>query len=233
MGLVRYGGGIAQISGSIAGNTFARNRFGNYVRNRTMPVNPNTALQSAVRSAMAAVTEMWYTQLSDAQRTAWATYAAAVKVKNRLGEDVYLTGFNHFIRSAMAIKTVGGTVVEDAPTTLELPETDDNIVATYDESATSLSLAYTTGLAYLSEVGGYMAIFMGQPQIGTRNFFKGPWRYIGCVTGAASPPASPKLITTPPFTITEGQKIWTKARIIRADGRVSNEFYAAPVDAVA
>ncbi|GAI58374.1 unnamed protein product, partial [marine sediment metagenome] len=39
MALVKYGGGITQMSGSIAGNTFARNRYGNYVRSRTKPIN--------------------------------------------------------------------------------------------------------------------------------------------------------------------------------------------------
>ena len=41
MALVKYGGGIIQMSGSMAGNTFARNRYGNYMRARTKPVNPN------------------------------------------------------------------------------------------------------------------------------------------------------------------------------------------------
>ncbi|GAH50296.1 unnamed protein product, partial [marine sediment metagenome] len=48
MALVKLGGGIVQISGSIAGNTFARNRFGNYMRSRTKPVNPNSTRQTDI-----------------------------------------------------------------------------------------------------------------------------------------------------------------------------------------
>ncbi|GAH13494.1 unnamed protein product, partial [marine sediment metagenome] len=50
MSLVKYGGGIVQMSGSIAGNTFARNRYGNYVRARTKPINPNSDRQVVVRA---------------------------------------------------------------------------------------------------------------------------------------------------------------------------------------
>ncbi|GAH28464.1 unnamed protein product, partial [marine sediment metagenome] len=38
MALVKYGAGIIQMSGSIAGDVHARNRFGNYIRPRTKPV---------------------------------------------------------------------------------------------------------------------------------------------------------------------------------------------------
>ena len=31
MALIKYGGGIVHASGSLAGNTFARNKYGNYM----------------------------------------------------------------------------------------------------------------------------------------------------------------------------------------------------------
>ncbi len=75
MALVKYGGGIVQMSGSIGGDTFARNRYGNYVRARTKPVNPNTTLQQAVRASMSFLTNRWAQTLDAAQRTAWNPYA--------------------------------------------------------------------------------------------------------------------------------------------------------------
>ena len=106
MALVKYGGGIVQASGSIAGTTHARNRFGNYVRARTKPVNPNSASQGAVRTALSYLAMIWASLLTAAERTSWNTYAAAVAIKNRLGETVYGTGFNHFIgwNSALSVK---------------------------------------------------------------------------------------------------------------------------------
>ena len=81
MAQIKLGGGVVGITGSIAGNTFARNRSGAYVRSRTMPVNRKTSLQQAVRTALSALTIMWYDTLNAVQRTAWGTYAAAIPMK--------------------------------------------------------------------------------------------------------------------------------------------------------
>ena len=59
MALIKYGGGIVDMSGSIAGNTHARNRFGNYMRARTKPVNPNSDRQVAIRAIVSYLAEFW------------------------------------------------------------------------------------------------------------------------------------------------------------------------------
>lgn len=59
MALIKYGAGVVQMSGSIAGDVHARNRFGNYTRPRTKPVNPQSARQTAIRAIVAYVAEIW------------------------------------------------------------------------------------------------------------------------------------------------------------------------------
>lgn len=81
MALVKYGAGIIQMSGSIAGNVHARNRFGNYVRPRTKPVNPNSIRQEAARAIVSYLAEYWHQDLDDVQRNLWDVYAAAVAMK--------------------------------------------------------------------------------------------------------------------------------------------------------
>ena len=82
MALVKYGGGVVQMSGSIGGDTHARNRYGNYIRARTKPINPNTDLQVAIRAAMAFLADRWSQTVTSAQRTAWNLYGASVAMKN-------------------------------------------------------------------------------------------------------------------------------------------------------
>ncbi|GAH66828.1 unnamed protein product, partial [marine sediment metagenome] len=120
--LVKYGGGIIQMSGSIAGNTHARNRYGNYVRARTKPVNPNSARQIKIRAVIAELTERWLNTLTDNQRTAWATYAAAIAMKNKLGETIHLSGFNHYIRSNAGYLDAVAQYFDDGPEELTLPD---------------------------------------------------------------------------------------------------------------
>jgi hypothetical protein len=228
MALIKYGTGIVQASGSIAGHVHARNRFGNYIRPRTKPVNPNSADQAAVRLALSFLTELWHSKLTAQQRVAWNTYAAAISMKNRLGEAVNLTGFNHFLRSNIELKRHTLTVVEDGPTDLALPEKDPTFAVTGSQTDQELSVTFDNTLGWANEAEGHLMVYMGVPQLVTRNFFNGPWRYAGKVDGkAATPPTSPAELD-PSFTLVEGQRVFTYARIVRADGRLSEVFYASP-----
>jgi hypothetical protein len=226
MATVKYGGGITQMSGSIAGTVFARNRFGNYCRPRTKPVNPNSTGQELMRSTMAHLTEIWHSTITAAQRIAWATYAASVPSKNRLGESIYLTGFNHFVRSNSIAKAKLNTYVATGPTVLALPETDPSFLITASVATQLVSVAFDNALPWALEVGAHMFVELGQPQIVTRNFFGGPWKYMDKIAGKVAPAeVSPKTMA-PPFTLVLGQKIWAYARIRRSDGRISNPMVA-------
>lgn len=225
MALVKYGPGISAMSGSIGGSTFARNRFGNYIRTRTKPTNPNTASQVQVRSALAYCTERWSGTLTAPQRTAWNLYASSVTMKNRLGENINLTGFNHYVRSNMLLKLGLATLVDDGPTTFELPEKDPTFAVTGTEAAQTVSLAYDDTMDWADENGAFLHVFQGQPQNAQRNFFAGPWLRLGSLPGAnGAPPASP-LVLAVRTVITEGQRLWMYARIQRADGRLSEKFF--------
>lgn len=237
MALIKYGGGIVQMSGSIAGNTHARNRFGNYMRARTKPVNPKSARQSGARVLIMYLAEQWReSPMTDAKRTAWQTYANSVNWLNKLGETVTLTGFNMFIRGNAARMRVGGALVDDGPTDLGLPAGDPVMqVSACSEAAQTFTLTFDDTMDWCTEAGAFMAMQQGEPQNATRNFFGGPWRtcaYLSGVDpgGVASPQAGLPNIGYP---IVEGQKIWWRAAIIRADGRVSTKFECDPVIAVA
>lgn len=225
MALVKYGGGIVQMSGSIAGTTHARNRFGNYARARTKPINPNSALQVAIRSSLAYLTQYWHDTLEAADRIGWATYAAAIAMKNRLGEVTYLTGFNHFLRSNIIRQVLGLTIIDAGPTTLSLPDKDSTFAIQCTEDDQFISVTFNNALAWAIAVGGYMVVYQGVPQLVTRNYFGGPWRYTGKIDGAVVPPTSPADLTAA-MTLVEGQKVWAYARIIDVEGRISEPFYA-------
>ena len=107
MALVKFGAGIVDMRGSIAGVVHARNRFGNYTRPRTKPVNPQSQRQTAARIIMAFLAEQWReAPMTEAIRTAWQTYADSVNWNNKLGEQVTLTGFNMFIRGNAALQAI-------------------------------------------------------------------------------------------------------------------------------
>lgn len=224
MALVKFGGGVTQMSGSIGGTAFARNASGNYARARTKAVNPSSSLQVARRTALAYWTEYWHETATAPQRTAWATYANAVVMKNRLGESTKLSGFNHFVRVNTIRTLTALTITPDGPATLTLPEIDPTFAIAGSAASQLLSITYDITLPWHAVVGSGMAIFLGRPQVATRNFFKGPWQYAGKIVIADT---SPKTIASP-FTLVLGQKIWAYARVTTGplDSRLSEKFSA-------
>lgn len=224
MALVKFGGGITQMAGSIAGNVFARNRYGNYVRARTKPTNPNTARQQVIRAALAQLTTRWSDTLTAAQRAAWDLYAANVAMLNRLGESTHLSGYNHYIRSNVPILRLGGTIVDAGPTTFELPAQDPTLAVTASEATQQLTVAFDDTMDFDNETGGYLMLAQGSPQNPQRNFFAGPYRIYAAVIGVTGSPVASPSVSVGGFAIAEGQHQWITARIIRADGRLSEPF---------
>jgi len=224
MALIKYGGGIVQMSGSLAGNTFARNHYGNYVRARTKPVNPNTTRQQSIRAAMALLAARWAQTLTAVQRTAWNLYGSNVAMANKLGETVYLTGFNHYMRSNIPRVQIGTGIVDAGPTVFELPVQDPTMFIEASEASQKISVSFDNGLDWATETDALLYAYQGSPQNAQRNFFDGPWRLLGYVAGdIGGAPATPKLFDVA-FPTAELQRQWVYCRIQRIDGRLSQPF---------
>ena len=226
MALIKYGGGIIQMAGSIAGTTHARNHYGNYARARTKPTNPNTARQQAIRAALTQLTTRWSQTLTADQRTAWNLYASNVVMKNRLGESTYLTGFNHYLRSNVPLVQASLTVIDDGPTIFELPEKDPTLAITASEAAQQIEVTFDNTLAWAEETGAYMLSYQGQPQNPQRNFFDAPWRYMDNIAGADAGGIVSPDVQTVVFAIAQLQRQWVYCRVSRKDGRLSEPFRA-------
>lgn len=226
MALIKFGGGVVQMSGSIAGNTFARNRYGNYCRSRTKPTNPNTGKQQTIRSAMAFLTARWAQTLTAAQRTAWNLYGSNVNMLNKLGETIQLSGFNHYIRSNMIRKQCALAIIDAGPVIFEVPAADPTYAITCSEATQQISTTFDNGMDWADEDGAFMVGYQGTPQNSQRNFFAGPWNAFMVIAGAnGAPPASPSAQACA-FAVSEGQHMWCYSRILRVDGRVSLPFRA-------
>lgn len=229
--LVKYGGGLVGASGSIAGNTAARNRYGNYWRARTTPVNPQSDRQSTARARVALLVQEWNNTLTQAQRTAWGSYADSVGWINALGEVVHLSGFNMFVRSNMARLYCGTTIVAAGPTTMSLPPQDPVFAIAINGTLNQITITFDDTLPWCTEDDAFLEVHLGTPQNPSRTFFNGPWRknshHAGVDPGGIASPQGPFGIGS--WTYATGQRVWGKARIVRADGRISTEFTAASV----
>lgn len=224
MTLIEMGEIVKGASGSIGGTTFSRNRYGPYIRAKTVGVNPNTALQQAVRNAFSDITEQWNSVLTEVQRVAWNLYGASVVMKNALGQEVFLTGFNHFVRSNIMLVVGGQPIVAAGPTTFSLPETDGIFSISASEAAQQISVGFDVARPWVTEAGAFLLLFQMKPQIGSRNYLVGPTRQIEGVVGKAEPAPTSPVTPAAAYVVSEGQKMIAYGRILRADGRLSEPF---------
>jgi len=228
MGLVRYGIGITQISGSAGGMVFARNKSSNYIRARTKPVNPKSTRQEAARTVVSNLAEYWHEELTAQQRGLWENYAAAVAMKNRLGEAIHLSGFNHFIRSNAVRLKIGGEIYPSGPTTLSLAEKDPTLVCT-EESLAAQTFTFTfddTGWGAGEEDKKGMLLYMGKPQLDSRFTYHGPFRYMDHVDPTEGEAGTGDYVA--PYSFALGQKVWFRARIHLEGARTSEIWQADP-----
>jgi hypothetical protein len=117
-------------------------------------------------------------------------------------------------------------LIDAGPVIFELPAQDPTFAVTASEATQILTLAYDDTMDWCLEDAGYMFFFQGKPQNAQRNFFAGPWRLIGSVAGIdPGPPVEPHAGAAA-FVMAEGQHQWVYARIMRADGRLSEPFRA-------
>lgn len=219
---------LSRMSGKMGGVVHAHNKGGQYMRAGATPTNPNTVQQQVVRDAMQLLSTRWVDVLTLVQRTAWETYAANVPLSNRLGYSRNSPGLAMYCRSNISRIQASAAVVDAAPVVWDTGTfTAPAIVVAH--AATTASVAFTTTDAWANEVGGYMFLYASRPQNPTINFFNGPYRYSGKISGAATPPTSPFTLTLPFVAGPAGSKVFFKAVASRADGRLASPFQSGSV----
>lgn len=169
--LIRTGMGT-QLSGSVGGVVAARNAGGQYLRGRTVPVNPNSAAQIVVRQAFGAAAIAW-NALTDAQRQAWEAYASQTPVVNRLGDSITLSGFNWYVATNALRGGSGSTLLATAPATPGISNLNTAPV-------TVLSVANGITLASIpAAIDGPYYVSLSPPLSPGKLFFAGPYsRYL-------------------------------------------------------
>ncbi len=214
-------------SGSLGGMTFSRNRGGPYIRGRSIPTNPNTPQQQAVRSAAAQLASLWRNTLTETQRASWDLYAENVLLPNPLGQSRNVGGLGMYIRSnvpRIASGVAGLVRVDAAPIIFNLGDVGPLTIVSATGATDIVSFAFTDTDEWVDEDASALLIYTSRAANPSVNYFKGPYRFAGAVEGdAITPPTTPAAITGA-FNIDVGNRTFVFARVSRADGRLSTPF---------
>lgn len=167
-------------SGSLGGVTSSRNRFGQYRRSRSTPINPNSANQAVVRSRMSLNAAAWR-DLTANQRAGWGSLGSMMTRADSLGQAYTLSGFQAFLSVNNNRLCAGDAVATDAPA---LSTPDALATATLTLTAASFSLAYTvTPLPT-----GTKLLLFASPQRSAGRNYEGDYRLIKVSSAAAASP---------------------------------------------
>jgi len=173
-------------SGSLAGQTSSRNRYGQYRRTRANPVNPSSTFQQAARTRLTTNAAAWRLLTSE-QRAAWDVLGSNITRTDSLGQTYTLTGAQAYASINGNNLAAGNVVVADAPARLEPAQITLGAIVCTNAAHT---IAYTTTPL---PAGERLFVFASKQRSPGRAF-EGDLRLI-LVTAAAA--ASPTDIKAP------------------------------------
>lgn len=137
---VKYSLFLADARGKLNGSVAAKNRYGQYFRNKVTPVNPQTIAQVKQRSLLAQFSQQWRT-LSQLERDSWKGAVDSWTRTNIFGDVVTPSANILYNRLNMNIAIAGGTPITlpPAPTGVETPTA---LSVDYDSTAGTLEMAF-------------------------------------------------------------------------------------------
>lgn len=222
--LLKLGGGVTDIRGSMGGNTFSRSKAGNYLRSNKKPVNPRSPLQVTRRANTAYLMKRWSNDLTEQQRTDWRAYAAGTTWTNKLGETIENSGISAYVRLNVLQLMIPSTPIDAAPlamghaggVTMTFAAENDTTKLQMDEPGGSFDKDTDIHTLWIA---------MGIPsQPGRLGIPKG-FTYIARIWGSTGAPLVFPYEMTAPYTMQLGQLITIRAMFQDENYRVSGPFY--------
>lgn len=179
---------LSELSGTAGSTTASRNRFGPYLRTRTIGMNPNTASQVAQRNSFSASTRAWKA-LTAGQRAAWSSAASFIVLYDSLGRPYTPSGFQYFMSvNRTTYIYSGATTTTTTPPSTAIP----TAIATASPAADSAGLTFTVGYTATPLAGATKLIIACTPQISAGISFvkQSLYRQILITAAAAASPAN-------------------------------------------
>lgn len=171
-------------SGSYQGITSSRNRNGQYVRTRAMPVQPRTAAQLSVRAHQSTNAAAWRT-LTATQRDGWQSLGLQMTRSDSLGQSQNLTGFQAYCSVNNLNLLVGNASVPDPPA-IVTPTALLTVTPTSAHAVPAFSVAFTP--ATLG--AGQKVIIRAGPQRSAGRNFESDFRLLFVGAAASASPSN-------------------------------------------
>jgi len=224
---VRFGPMFADARGSAGGLTVSRSKAGPIARSKITPCNKRSLLQQNRRAALSTWSSYWATTLSQAERTGWNNWAAMSPTTNKLGDTIYVTGFNAFVRTNAMLQLIGEAVQEAAPVEYGQAGTPTFTFTAEDDDALGMS---EPSVPFDKDIDKcFIAWFASRPYGVGREAIPTAFQYINRVEGdSVSAPSFPD-VQVSPWPLIAGQRVFMKGVLIDVYGRVGTPYIAGTI----
>lgn len=206
----------------------SKNKQGYYLRARTVPSNPNTLSQQAIRTAFAALTPAW-SSLTQSQQANWNLYAKNVSVVLNNGQTRILSGFNWFVGANQLRLQASEDVQNDAPTVMTMAQSPYGIEAFYTGMNTMAVRFNLLDAPDAPGSGDQLLIQIGRPQTLGTLYFKSPYQFVGTIDSYdAGSYVTLDVTNFSAYEAAYNQSQWMRITRILPDGRYSTPTTYGP-----
>lgn len=202
MAKVKYSALLESMRNKLNGSVASRNRYGNYWRNKTTPINRQTSYQVAVRAQFAANSSAWRS-LTPAEREAWRAAAPDFPFTDVFGDQLFLSGNSLYLKLNQNLQNMGASTIDNPPqpVTVENPDFTDLTAST---SAVAVTVAAPTS------ANGVLMVYAAANVSPGKSFVKNLYKYIGTITGGATPVDITTQVQERFGALTTGTAVWVK-----------------------
>lgn len=184
MALIKFSALVSDMRNKLNGSVLAKNKGGNYMRNKTTPVNPQSAAQLAKRAVFGALSA-GFRALGGDNITAWNNAAGDFPYFDIFGDSRTLSGSQLYVKLNNNLSQVGASPLTFPP----MPAGTGAVqlaVVEFDTGDTEINITQDL----ISPPAGYGFIYEAtRPLSAGVRFYKNEFRQI--LTTATSTPATP------------------------------------------
>ena len=171
---------VSEIRNKLNGSVASKNRYGNYLRNKVTPVNPQTSYQQNVRQTLASISASWR-DLTIAERASWNAGNVNFPFTDIFGDIRTLSGQALFVKLNSNLAKIGQPLIDVAPLPVGFAE-----IASTDDTGTLAAGAITVlevELNIATLPANYsLAVYATPPINPGVSFVKPRFRFLGTTT---------------------------------------------------
>lgn len=211
MAKVQPGPLTGRVSGSIGATVFSHNRYGAYIRARSVPTISTTTYALNAKARLSAKTAE-FRDLTPAQRLSWQEWANQNPIVGPLGDTQILTGHAAYVALNVRLDLLPTPTTIDVPPIVPAPAALTTLSLTGDIGAGSVTAVYTP-----TPVGAALHVYLQAALVNSAsiNYIR---NYLRLVAVSAANQASPydieSVLAARLGTITVGQILHVQASVL-------------------